>query len=497
MNEFISFQNFSFRYYLRKEWSLKSVDLNIKKGELTILTGPSGSGKTSVCYSINGLIPHFYAGEVKGSVFIAEKNVSKSPVSELSRKIGYIPQRAENSFVTPYVFSELAFPLEYRSFSKESIKNKILELANYLDLTKLLKRNPNELSEGEKQKLAIGCALVTEPEIIIADEPLANLDYSNQQKIITIFKSLQQKGKTIIIATHEYFKYKELNPRFIQIEKGQITGNLIENGEESKREFEIVKKKLYLKDIKSEKESEVSKSEIEVKNLSFKFSNGFSISDINFTTNRGKIIGLVGDNGSGKTTLFRLLCGFLKPDSGSIKLSGKDLKDWNWSELAAYLGVIFQDPDKQFFEEEIGKEVGFISKNLDLNFIDTKKIENELSSCHLENYVFYNPHSLSHGEKRRLAFVSSTFHNPELILIDEVTNGLDRENKEWVSNQILKLKQENKMLIIVSHDWHWLSKFVDEIIYLKNGRIEQVLNRDQFSSVLQKATKGETILLER
>ncbi len=90
MNEFISFRNFSFRYYLRKDWSLKSVDLYINKGELIIITGPSGSGKTSVCYSINGLIPHFYAGEVKGSVFIEEKKVSKRPVSELSKKIGYI-----------------------------------------------------------------------------------------------------------------------------------------------------------------------------------------------------------------------------------------------------------------------------------------------------------------------------------------------------------------------------------------------------------------------
>ena len=194
--------------------------------EFVILTGPSGSGKSTLCYSMLGLIPNFYAGEIEGKIIFHHDGMKKSSISKLSKNIGYIPQRIENSFTTPYVISELAFPMEYRNYSKQKMMKTIDTISSDIGIEHLLYRRINKLSDGEKQQIAIGCALVTDPEIIVADEPLANLDKKNKKTNLSILQKLHSEGKTIIVSTHELKNYANMVTSVIELSDGKIVRDI-------------------------------------------------------------------------------------------------------------------------------------------------------------------------------------------------------------------------------------------------------------------------------
>ncbi len=471
----ISFENFSCQYHFRNEWALSDINLSISQGEFIILTGSSGSGKSSLCYSLVGLIPFFYAGKTKGDVFVGKQSVQESSILYLSKKIGYVPQRVENTLVTPFVLTELAFPLEYRAMKEEDVYEKVQSIASKLRLNNLLESNPQKLSEGQKQKVAIACSLTSNPEIIIADEPLANLDTINKKVICSLLAELNREGKTIIVSTHDISHYLDVATRIIEIEEGKIV-----------RETTIKKERMNLKEIKSTQENEelkgikkgqslTQKSILAVKNLEFKFPEGFSINNISFSLNEGEVVGIIGDNGSGKTTVAKLLCGILKPNSGSIKIKGKEFKDLSWEEKAKCVSMVFQNPEIQFFEDRVHQEIELVKESLG---IDSKgsDIEILLEKSGLVKYKDQNPHSLSHGEKRRLAFIAATYHDPDIIIIDEITNGLDKANKEWLVNKICDLRNESKTVIIISHDSSWLKDFCNRLFLLEDGFIREIEN---------------------
>jgi energy-coupling factor transport system ATP-binding protein len=481
----ISFENYSFRYHLRQKEALSNINLKIQKGEFVIITGPSGSGKSTLCYSIIGLIPHFYSGEVTGGIISNTYNVSDTPISEITEKTGYISQRIETSLTTPYVFTDIAFPLEYRNYDKQTVCSKILSISNNLILKDLLHRNPNQISEGEKQKVVFACSTVMDPDIIIADEPLSNLDRKNRLMIFNVLEELKKRKKTIIVFTHNYEYYKTLATRIIEIKEGKISRDLpsksfIKNSDENKKPHSF--------EIKNNTKSGKKDSIIEVEKLSFAFDTGFQIQDLNLNIKRNKIIGVVGDNGSGKTTFLKLLAGLLTKKEGNIRIDGKELESLKGYDIASIIGYVSQDPEKHFFEEKIIDEIAFVSQNI-RKTVSNEEITLIMKESGLSSYKEYSPHSLSHGEKRRLAFLSSIYHNPDILLIDEITNGLDYDNKKWLVKQFVELKNKGKTIIIISHEWEWLREFVDEILYFVDGAIQSQMDKDIFLKLSEEEFK--------
>lgn len=475
----ISFENYSFRYHLRQKEALSNISLKIQKGEFVVITGPSGSGKSTLCYSIIGLIPHFYSGEVTGEITTNTHNVFDTPISEITEKTGYISQRIETSLITPYVFTEIAFPLEYRNYDKQKVCSNILSISDNLNIKDLLHRNPNQISEGEKQKVGFACSTVMDPDIIIADEPLANLDRKNRLMLLNILEELRRRKKTIIIFTHNYEYYETLATRIVEIKEGKISKDL-----SSSSFIDFIneyKKSLNFK-IKDNTKYKKANSIIEIENLSFVFDTSFQIQDLNLKIQRNRILGIVGDNGSGKTTFLKLLAGLLTKKGGSIRINGKEIESLKGNEIAYIIGYISQDPEKYFFEETVFEEITFVSKNIKKT-ANNKEITLIMEESSLSSYEEYNPHSLSHGEKRRVAFLSSTYHNPDILLIDEITNGLDNDNKMWLAKQFVELKNKGKTIIIVSHEWEWLREFVDEIVYFVDGSIKLQMDKDSFKQL--------------
>ncbi|MBY9001633.1 MAG: ATP-binding cassette domain-containing protein [Candidatus Heimdallarchaeota archaeon] len=463
--QIITLENFSYRYHFRKERALSNINLSVSKGEFVILTGSSGSGKSSLCYSIVGLIPHFYAGEIEGEVYVDSSSLRETSISNLSKKIGYIPQRVENTLVTPFVLTELSFPLEYRNKKKEEMEKIIQSITVRSSLERVLESNPQEMSEGQKQKVAIACGLTTNPKIIVADEPLANLDQRNKEIILSMLIDMYQEGKTIIIATHDVSSYLDIATTIVEMDNGEII-NQVSIGEwrkiqktSSPRE----KKKLVID--KNKKNIVLS-----VENLNFGFTDGFKLEDLSFSIYEREIVGIIGDNGSGKTTLAKLLCGLLKPKTGKILIRDKELEDLSWEDRTNSISIVLQNPEIQFFEETVSQEIDLIQESLE-NHSKDLGTASLLEESGLMQYHDKNPQSLSHGEKRKLAFLAASKHEPDIIIVDEITNGLDNSNKNWLAEKISKIRNQGRTIVVISHDWKWLEDFSDRIFYLEKGSI--------------------------
>ncbi|MCG3221200.1 MAG: ATP-binding cassette domain-containing protein, partial [Candidatus Heimdallarchaeota archaeon] len=452
-NPVISFEDFSFRFHLRENWALKNINLQISKGDFVVITGSSGSGKSTLCYSILGLAPNFYAGELKGRITIDNQNTNSQSIFSVSELIGYIPQRVESSLITPYVLTELAFPLEYHDYEESIMHERIKKVSKQLKLESLLPRNPQKISEGEKQKIAIGCALIRNPNIILADEPLANLDRKNRTAIKSIFQKLKEEGKTIIIASHEYEQYFPLASKIVSLEQGAIVEEITSTNKDHLDMSKLRKIGIDKRDsFKRKSSAKPSKTLLNLKKILFSPSDSFKLSNISLTARSGEIVGIIGDNGSGKTTLLNIIGGIWKLKQGTLEINNKDSKDLSWQERSKNFGIVFQNPELQFFEETVKDEIALTRRNVgdDIVYSD---ITNLLKEGGLEKHEENNPHSLSHGEKRRLAFLASTFHNPEIIMLDEITNGLDNSNKSWIKDKLLDLKQRGKAILVISHDW--------------------------------------------
>ena len=467
---------------MRDSPSLSNITFSIERGEFVIITGASGSGKSTLAYSILGLIPFFYSGKSNGKIQFNEEEISKKDLAIHCRSIGYVSQRINNSFATPYVFSELAFPLEYSNDQTKEIGKTIVEHSTKLNIDGFIPRKIQSLSEGEKQLISFASATINGIELIVADEPLANLDRKNKQIVLEKLDDFHKSGKTLIITTHDYKTYLKNASRIIALQHGKIEKNNILGKQVSSN---IKRNKVKKPTQSNTHQRKALTNVLEVNNVSFTYSNQFSMDKISFTVGEGQILGIIGDNGSGKTTLLKILCGLISPKKGEIKVQGEPIGNLSWEEITEKFGVVLQDPDKQFFESSVEEEISLISKNLG-KYDTPQDISEILKKCKMEGYEKYSPQSLSFGEKRRLAFLSAIQHKPDIILVDEITVGMDNENKQWFLEEVRMLKELGKTIVLVTHDLSSLIEMADSVIHLEKGFLSSIMNPNQYFEYLTK-----------
>ena len=219
----VEFKNFWFKYVNTDEYALKSINLKIRKGEFILLTGPSGCGKSTLCRAINGLIPHFYEGEYKGEVFVLGKKASKVPTYLLAKNVGMVFQNPENQLFSSTVEREIAFGLENLGMSTIQIKKRVDHVLRLLGLENIRYKQPFELSGGQQQKVAIASILAMEPNIVILDEPTANLDPLSALNLLKLLKDLNKKLKiTVIFVEHRLELATRFATRLILMKNGKI-----------------------------------------------------------------------------------------------------------------------------------------------------------------------------------------------------------------------------------------------------------------------------------
>ncbi|MCD6369654.1 MAG: ABC transporter ATP-binding protein [Thermoproteales archaeon] len=217
------FRDFSFQYEGTSFWALKDISLDIREGEMILITGPSGCGKSTFCRALNGLIPHFYEGVYKGSVKILGKEVKDTPTYELARYVGMVFQNPENQLFASTVEREIIFGLENLNLPQNEIKERLNEALRLLGIEDLRKRAPFELSGGQQQKVAIASIIAMRPRILVMDEPTANLDPVSALEVFDLLIELRKKlNITILVVEHRLEVIAPLVDRIIVMNKGRI-----------------------------------------------------------------------------------------------------------------------------------------------------------------------------------------------------------------------------------------------------------------------------------
>ena len=444
----LEFKDVSFTYKNSNNKVLDRVNFKINKGECILLTGVSGSGKSTLIHLMNGLIPTLYEGQLEGEILFKNKDLKDIESYDISKNIGYVSQDPRGHFFTTNTTSELVFSMENYGIPLNEMKKKYSELVNLLELEKLVDKNIIYISSGERQKIAIGCSLSLEPEIIILDEPSSNLDFHMTKKLKQLIEKLKTKGYTIIIAEHRMYYIQDLIDRVFVINNGKVIektiSDLKSNNEVPLRSLDIFN--LELENI-SCKNKELL---MEINNITYKN----ILSNITTTVYKGDVIGLIGKNGVGKTTLLRLLSNTMKPNKG--KIVGK---------VVPFL--VMQDMDYQFFTESVESEMKFGSADNDL-----EKINSLLMKLGLTEFKDKIPFELSGGQKQRLLIAISALANVNLLMFDEPTSGLDYVNMTKVSG-ILKDLSKNSALIVATHDIEFLYKTCNRVVYLDDKVIKE------------------------
>ena len=509
----VEFNNFSFKYKSQVENSLDFIDLKIKKGEKIVVVGPSGSGKSTLAKCINGQIPNTYPGDMEGFCLIDGKNLEKSSIFDLSLSTGTVLQDTDGQFVGLTVAEDIAFSLENDNVGQKEMEKIVHKWAEILKIEKLLDKKPGELSGGQKQSVSIAGVLVSEVPLLLLDEPLANLDPKSGRATMKLLKDLAEKlSISVIVIEHRLEEALLLDPdRVIVVNDGKIIGDMSPTELLKSHILEEIgiRKPLYIdalsyagvdlnsynklsdfsyvdlenEDLKKVETWAVEKPKniieksgeniLKIENLSFAYEDEKILDGINLEIDKGEIISIVGPNGAGKSTLAKLVCGFLRPDSGKIFLGGTDTSKFSIKEIADRVGFILQNPNAMISKNMIYDEVAF---GLRLRGTNEDAIEEKvyetLKVCGLYPFRNWPITALSYGQKRRVTIASILVLDPDILILDEPTAGQDFRHYTKMMEFIRKLNKEFGLTILmISHDMHLIEEYTDRSIVVCDKKI--------------------------
>lgn len=484
----VELENINFQYKGSKDGSLNNINLNIEKGQTVLLCGASGSGKTSIIRLINGLIPHYYSGELEGEIRVAGHDIKKTELHELAGTVGTVFQNPRSQFFSVDTDGEIVFGPENIGLEPKEIKARLNDVVAEMNLDEILGRSIFDLSGGQKQRIACASVAALLPEIILLDEPSSNLDFDSIELLRGIIMEWKRQGKTIVISEHRLWYLKDAVDRVIYMEKGNMarewTGEefvaLSEDEVKSYKLRPIVLEEELISDIRGESKTSFCNVEdaIELKDFYFSykkhpyllFKKHFKESDGDFLNlnipslkiPKGKIIGLLGPNGTGKSTFLRCLCGLERDCRGQIVTEGKIIKGRDRLKTCY---MVMQDVNHQLFTDSVKSEVMLSMKDK-----DEKRCDEILESLGLLDYKDTHPMALSGGQKQRVAIASAIASDAEILLFDEPTSGLDYSHMEKVSELLKDLAKTGASVIVSTHDPELISECCDYVLGINHGK---------------------------
>ena len=534
----ISFKNFSFKYNNVVDKTLKNIDLTINKGEKVLIVGPSGSGKSTLSHCINGLIPFSYNGEIEGELIIDNIKPYEESLSDVSKKVGTILQDQDSQFIGLSVGEDVAFNFENNAMPLNEMKVKVIDALELVNMVDFINHSPYELSGGQKQRVSLAGVLGSDAEVLLFDEPLANLDPASGKEIMQLINDIHEKtNKTIIIVEHRIEDVLEQPfDKVIVVSKGKVQGfgtpdeilksDLLKNnglreplyleamklagcdisGSENLKDLTNIdeKNKEVLKNWfnneTSNKDSIIKEEKIlEVKNLAFSH-DGIknTINDVSFHLNKGEILAVLGNNGAGKSTLCRLITGILKPQKGSIFLNNQCIDSWSIKQKGSAIGYVMQNPNQMISQHMIKDEIalGLKCRNYSKEEID-KKVEEVLKICGLYPYRNWPVSALSYGQKKRVTIASILAINPEVIILDEPTAGQDYKHYTEFMEFIKELSAQGISIILITHDMQLTLEYCHRAVVLSAGEKiadDKPSNILTDENIIKKANLKETSL---
>ena len=507
----IEFKDFSFQYFSQAEPTLHDINLTIHKGEKILLVGPSGSGKSTLGHCLNGLIPFSYKGELKGSLKIMGRETKDLDIFQISKMVGTVLQDSDGQFVGLTVGEDVAFALENDCVDLNTMKETVQTVADIVDMGQLLKSSPFELSGGQKQRVSFAGVMVDNVDILLFDEPLANLDPATGKTAIDLIDRVwREQDKTVVIIEHrlEDVLYRDVD-RIIVVSDGRIVADMapdelmaagilpslgireplyvtalkyagipvtpeLHAGRLDTLDIESVREPLLAWNQAQEKKERPAQRPVILKadGLHFQYTKKRKIlQDISFSIQEGEMVSIVGTNGAGKSTLAKLICGFVKEDQGRLYYGEEDMAGWTIKERSLKIGYVMQNPNQMICKPMIYDEValGLRIRGVPEEEIGPK-VEKALKICGLLPFKKWPVSALSNGQKKRVTIASVLVLEPQILILDEPTAGQDYHHYTEIMEFLKSLNSQGVTILMITHDMHLMLEYTPHAIVISGGR---------------------------
>lgn len=517
----IVFEDVTFKYNNLDEPTLTNINLRIEEGEKVLITGKSGSGKSTLAHCINGLIPFTYKGEIQGRITVNGKEPGGLSLFAMGTQVGSILQDQDCQFVGLSSGEDVAFALENDCVPPEEMGPVVDRALAQVDMLGHKAQPPQNLSGGQKQKVAIAGILAMDVPILLFDEPLANLDPASGKKAMeTMIDIHGNTGKTILVIEHriedvlehgfdrvivmaegrvvfdgtpDRLLAEDLLPRCglrqpLYVEMLKLCGADINEEDKISVLENTIKYKdqvvtRYLEDHFTDKRPD-NRTILKLESVCYRYykDDPFTIEDISFDVKVGEMLAIVGNNGAGKSTLLKAISGIAKYQQGSMFFEDSCIDKWNTKQRALAIGFVMQNPNHMITKSMVFDEVAFGLRNFGVNEEETdRKVREALKICGLYEYRNWPVSSLSYGQKKRVTIAAILSMGPKVIILDEPTAGQDYTSYKEFMTYLDEIKKTGVGILLITHDMHLALEYADSSVVLSGGR---VIARDYIDKIL-------------
>ena len=513
MEPIISFDHFGFQYTAQAEPTLYDISLDIRKGEKVLICGPSGCGKSTLAHCVNGLIPNSYPGKTTGTLTVGGQNAENLSLFDLSKVVGTVLQDSDGQFIGLTVAEDMAFALENDCMDQKDMKALVDRVAQLVGVSGVLGHAPYEISGGQKQRVALGGVMVSGVDVLLFDEPLANLDPAAGKKAVELIDEIQKRtGCAVIIIEHRLEDVLHCPvDRVVLMGEGRILfdgdpdsllcSNLLQKSgireplyvtalkyagvplDRDQRLSYLPELRLTGEDrrrvadwffAQPEPKGEKAKKELlRAENIDFTYEGGHhALKGISASIAEGEMLSIVGTNGAGKSTFSKVLCGFEIPQKGTLTLSGEDLSAYSIKERADRIGYVMQNPNQMISKTGIFDEVALGLRNRGVPEEEVRpRVEKALKTCGLYPFRNWPVSALSYGQKKRVTIASILVLEPKIILLDEPTAGQDLYHYTQIMDFLAELNRSGTTVVLITHDMHLMLEYTPRAIVFHDGHV--------------------------
>jgi len=471
----IKLENVCFMYPRAKKYALEGINLSVSQGEFLAVMGENGAGKTTFCKLLNGIIPHISGGYLSGKIEVDGDDTKNSSVPQLAVKVGMTLDDPDAQLFTSSVREEAAFGLQNILLPPDEMEVRIKHALEAVGLSGFEEREPSSLSGGEKQRLAIAAVLAMKGKILVLDEPLCRLDPQGARELMSVLSGLRKNENiTVIMTMHDSAKAAEFADRVCIFKNGKIialdTAKNIFSNSDLLRENNIQPVTDNFTDFIPQEET-CADPAISIKNLSFLYSNGSGIKNINLEIANNDFIAVTGNNGCGKTTLLKCITGLLRPSEGDIFIHGKNTKKIPVCDISKDVGFVMQNPNTQIFTDSVYKEVSFALKNMRLSKAEIiQKTETALKTVGLNDTDAFPP-ALSRSDRTKILIACVLAMGCKIIILDEIDAGNDYPGSLKVMDIARDLHSRGFTIIFVTHNMFLAGEYANRLIKMEKDRI--------------------------
>jgi energy-coupling factor transporter ATP-binding protein EcfA2 len=503
----ITFSQVTYSYPETAKPALQDVNLHLPEGMFTLVVGPSGAGKSTLLRCINGLVPHFSGGKLKGSIVVNGLDPVRATPQIMSQHVGFVFQDPEAQFVMDRVEDEIAFALENAAMQRQEMRVRVEEALDLLDLAALRNRRLHTLSGGERQRVVIAAALALHPQVLVLDEPTSQLDPKSADDVLHSLARLNSDlGLTIVLVEHRMERVLPFTDHLVHLSP---LGSILASGPPRRvlRDLELVPPlvavgkalgweplPLTVKEgrrfsggirkpadrprdrperhrIDELTTKRAARPYLQVRDVEVGYNGRPALKGVDLDLWPGEIVVLMGRNGSGKTTLLKSIVGLLRPWGGTIRVAGHEVADSDVAAICRQIGYLPQDPNRLLFADSVRDELLITLRNHDLEADPSVHPHALLEQLGLADKENAYPRDLSVGERQRVALGAVTVTRPGALLLDEPTRGLDYEAKRTLVDLLRRWRDDDMAILLVTHDVELAAAAGDRIVLMGQGEI--------------------------